>query len=345
MMSFNSIFLSTSLILAMSFISNRICAIGVQSIPFVENYDIVDYEKSENWAALPTKQDSADLTPKDLATHEKPFDIDVFFLYPTSFTKADERWNATIDDAKINEKTDNASIKFQASIFNKTGKVYAPRYRQAHIKAYFSKDHESARQALDFAYQDVRAAFIYYLEHYNNGRPFILASHSQGTTHAQRLIKEFIDKKPLQKQLIAAYLVGLPVLKNSFYTIKPCLTPEETGCFCSWRTYKTGYEPKTNIPFDEIAVINPITWTTGLAPADKSLHKGSVLADFNQLKPKSQTAQIYKGVILTNKPKFRGSFLFTSKNYHVGDYNIFYRDVQENSRLRAKTYLQTQQGN
>lgn len=343
-MAFKSYCFAGFVILSAFLLTHSTFASVTQSIPFVEDYSIIDYSKTDNWAALPQKNDSADLISKALLNDEKPFDVDVFFLYPTSFIKPDKLWNAAIDDAKINEKTDNSAIKFQASIFNKVGKVYAPRYRQAHIKAFFTKDKESAKQALDFAYQDVRRAFVYYLEHYNNGRPFILASHSQGTAHAQRLITEFIDKKPLQKQLIAAYLVGLPVLKNSFHTIKPCLSPDESGCFCSWRTYKTGYEPKDEIPFNDIAIINPVTWTTGLAVADKSLHKGAILTDFDKLNPKSQSAQIYKGVIVTNKPKFKGSFFMTIKNYHVGDYNLFYRDVQENARLRTQTYLHNQSG-
>ena len=62
---------------------------------------------------------------------------------------------------------------------------------------------EIARLLLD---EDVKAAFQYYLEHYNNGRPIIIASHSQGTTHAKRLLKEFFDGTALQHQLVAAYL-------------------------------------------------------------------------------------------------------------------------------------------
>jgi hypothetical protein len=45
----------------------------------------------------------------------------------------------------------------------------------------------------------VKTAFLYYLQHYNNGRPIIIASHSQGATHGKRLLKEFFDGKELQK--------------------------------------------------------------------------------------------------------------------------------------------------
>jgi hypothetical protein len=65
---------------------------------------------------------------------------------------------------------------------------------------------EDGKKALDLAYSDIREAFAYYLENFNNNKPFIIASHSQGTVHAKRIISEFIDGKELQNKLIAAYL-------------------------------------------------------------------------------------------------------------------------------------------
>ncbi|MBL7832207.1 MAG: DUF3089 domain-containing protein [Saprospiraceae bacterium] len=328
-----------------TFIFLTSCSSLKRSIPYVVDHTQIDYSNSDNWAALPGKKNNSDNIPKDLLRNVEPFDVDIFYLYPTSFTKRDKRWNAPISDQKINKKTDESALKFQASVFNLVGAVYAPRYRQAHLRAYFTKDKVSAKQAFDLAYSDVKNAFLYYLEHFNHNRPFIIASHSQGTTHAERLIKELVDNTPLQKRLVVTYLVGLPVFKNSFNTIKPCESPEETGCLCSWRTYKVGFEPKIKNVNENIAVVNPISWTTGLGTVDKSLHKGSILLDFNKLKPHSQSAQIYKGVVLTNKPKFLGSIFITSKNYHPGDYNLFYYDIQENARLRTKTFLSNQSKN
>jgi len=57
---------------------------------------------------------------------------------------------------------------------------------------------------LELAYQDVKTAFEYYLKNWNQDRPIIIASHSQGSVHAQRLLKEFFEDKPLAKQLVAA---------------------------------------------------------------------------------------------------------------------------------------------
>lgn len=90
---------------------------------------------------------------------------------------------------------------YQASLFNEVGKIYAPRYRQAHIFAFFSEDTVSAAKALDLAYLDIKNAFEYYLNNYNQGRPIILAGHSQGAAHLIRLMKEYFDNNELRKNL------------------------------------------------------------------------------------------------------------------------------------------------
>ncbi|OAV43007.1 hypothetical protein A3850_000155 [Lewinella sp. 4G2] len=136
---------------------------------------------------------------------------DVFFLHPTHYrntTESSTDWNANVYDLEINEAVDDGSIKNQASIFNAAGKIYAPRYRQANLKVYYSEGRKMAKRALDIAYDDILRAFDYYLKNHNNGRPIIIAGHSQGTTHAKRLLRDRFDGKPLQQQLVAAYLPG-----------------------------------------------------------------------------------------------------------------------------------------
>ena len=111
-------------------------------------------------------------------------------------------WNADIDDVALNKKTDNTTILYQASVFNEDCRVFAPRYRQANFNAFFTNNKVVTDKAFELAYEDIKTAFEYYLEHYNQGRPIIIASHSQGTLHAGRLLKEYFEGKPLQKKFI-----------------------------------------------------------------------------------------------------------------------------------------------
>ncbi len=297
------------------------------------------YADSDHWAALPSKKDNADRTPDlNLFDMQASASADVFFLHPTTFLKKSSAWNAQIGDAKLNEITDESTILHQASCFNGAGRVFAPRYRQAHYYCFFAEDKASAKAALDLAYEDVRSAFDYYLKNYNNGRPIIIAAHSQGALHGIRLVKEFFDGKPLQNQLVAAYLIGWPLPKNVFSAIPLCRSAEQTGCFCSWRSFRHGHTPKGLLLGDSIAICNPLTWTVDKTPAPKSLNEGSVLKKYEKIYPQIADAQVENGILWVHKPRFPGSIFFTRKNYHIADVNLFYLNLRKNAVVRAQAF-------
>ncbi|MBK9733903.1 MAG: DUF3089 domain-containing protein [Saprospiraceae bacterium] len=309
----------------------------------IKENKILDYSLMKNWASHPDMVDPADKMPEGGLSNDKDVAADVFFLHPTTYTgdKGQDQWNADIDDQKLNQKTDEGTILFQASAFNQAGRIFAPRYRQAHLQAYFTKDTASAVKALDFAYQDIKNAFEYYLTHENKGRPIIIAAHSQGTNHAERILTDFFDGKALKNKLIAAYLIGMPIQKESYKTIKPCLRNDDTGCFVSWRTFKNGHEPKRVLTGDQICVTNPLSWCTNNEFMPKSFNKGSLLFEFNKVYPQLVDAQIENGVLWANKPKFKGSFFLWTKNYHIADINFYYMNIRENASERVKTFMKT----
>ena len=297
------------------------------------------YDSLEYWAAHPAKYDPSDSIPSPLKK-EYSYDstVDVFFVHPTTFTdRNDERWNAEFDDATLNAKTDYSTILFQASVFNQA-RVFAPRYRQANIKAYFTSDTSNAIRSFDKAYEDVRTAFQYYLEHFNQGRPIILASHSQGSNHAIRLLHVFFDGKPLHGKLIVAYIIGMNIPLNAFAEFRPCSDSVSTGCFCGWRTFKRGHEPNLVSQYKESYVTNPLTWTTNEAYASREQNKGGVLRNFNKVYPHVTDAQIHKNILWSNRPQFPGSFLYRTSNYHIGDINLFYLNIRDNMQTRIAEY-------
>ncbi len=299
-----------------------------------------DYSKLETWAAHPDKKDPADMVPSGLQDEQASTEVDVLFFYPTTYTggkKSEREWNADINDAALNKKTDNGSIQFQASIFNSTGRVYAPRYRQAHLHVFYTeKDSVNARKALEIAYMDIESAFNEYLKNWNKGRRFILAGHSQGALHAMSLLKKRIEGTPLEKQLIAAYIIGWPVKKDYFEQLQPCKTPEQTDCFCTWRTWEKQYG-RRNAFEKNIVCTNPLIWTIEPGQyASATLNKGGVVTPFEVIRPQIVDAEVYNGILLSKKPKFPGSFFFRRKNYHIGDMNLYYMNIRENAKLRAK---------
>ncbi|MBX2962971.1 MAG: DUF3089 domain-containing protein [Cyclobacteriaceae bacterium] len=304
-----------------------------------------DYSLLSCWAAHPEKEDEADKLPgKSQFSIDNPLPaIDVFFVHPTIYTKkhnANWPWQGDVYDTQLNEKVDQSTIRYQASVFNKSAYVYAPRYRQAHLAVFTTGNDQVKDQALQFAYEDVKGAFEHYLKNYNQGKPFIIASHSQGTIHAARLIKDYIENKPLADQLVAAYLVGIALKTDLFESLKPCTSPTETGCWVSWNTYERNYYPQNHKEiFAPALSTNPLTWSVDTVYAQTNLNQASVLRNFNKVYSNLCDAQNHQGLLWITKPKFFGSAFYRSKRYHIADYNLFYGNIRENVSDRIDTYI------
>ncbi len=303
-----------------------------------------DYSKLTSWAAHPEKQDMADRIPLGAPYRDEQAQapVDVFFVHPTIFTAEPTGrylWNGDIEDQELNRQVDESTILNQASVFNGTCRVFAPRYRQAHYSVFLTTDSSANRQALALAYEDVKNAFLYYLEHENKGRPFVIASHSQGTLHARKLIQEWIDGKPIQKQFITAYLVGIAVQPNSFQTISPSKTPEHLGGFTSWNTYLTGfYPPYHSNGLKTAYCVNPLTWTDTTEPISHKKNPGGVGLKFKWVAQPAD-AQVHQGMLWIHQPYVPGRFLLRTKIWHRADINLYWGSIRENVALRTKLYL------
>lgn len=308
-----------------------------------------DYSLEKNWAALPTVKDSADVVPYGSSLKDGQADakVDVFYIHPTMYYKA-KSWNADLNDKRTNRLVDIYPIRQQASVFNESCKVYAPRYRQATLYS-FLEGTGDGYQALDTAYTDVKRAFMYYLKNYNHGRPIIIAGHSQGTFHAQKLIAEFFEKDPkLKKLLVAAYLIGGNIGTESFTAFVPCDSASQTNCYVAWHTRTYGSDIKdptkkqSTAPawqnFRKYVCVNPLTWRRDTAYAPASLNKGSVPKSFDRIDKGVVDAQISRQqIIWSHKPAVKG--YPKGDNYHVYDISMFYMNIRENVKERCAAYL------
>jgi hypothetical protein len=325
-------------------------AISQNKFLIINDFDIKrvpqtpDYSNSDNWAALPSKIDMADETPKSkipIKDNQADAKADVFFLYPTIYTQKPQNeytWNASTIDVFLNEKIDNSAIKNQASVFNGSCKVYAPRYRQAHYSVFLTEDTLSAKKALDLAYEDVKTAFEYYLENYNRNRPIIIAAHSQGTLHAIRLLQDFFDAKPLQSKLVIAYLVGMPVMDTMFEGIKISKKADKTGGYVSWNTFADSYFPEYyKNGLNQAQLVNPITWSNDTSYSEFFQHKGTLGLKF-KISSEIVSAKPHEGLLWIKKPKVFGKIFVKTKIWHFADYNLFWMDIRENVDLRIKKF-------
>ena len=296
-----------------------------------------DYTLESSWAVLPSKYTEQF---KEFASNQiDTLQADVFYVYPTLNTDKDDiRWNVPINDFEQNDKVLNKAVLMQASALAFSGKVYAPFYRQAHIRSFKMYD-KGGKSALELAYIDVKKAFEIFLNKYNKGRPIILLSHSQGTRHTMQLLADFFDQKELQKSLVAAYIPGIGVKPNLFKTIKPMTKPDEIGGFVSWNTFKKGHYPKEYKHwYDGSVTTNPITWDDSKETILEQ-HKGFLYTN-KKIYKKALKIEISNGLVWSSNPKFPMRLLMSPiKNYHAGDINLFWLDVKENAALRLKTYL------
>lgn len=317
-----------------------VAPVEVSHYPKLES-TVPDYSNLFYWAAHPDKKDPSDSIPFPLREKKIEQLADVFFIHPTTFLSKEEdhSMNGDITDALLNANTDKGSILFQASVFNNIGRIFAPRYRQAHISAFYEKKLE-ADNAFEIAYQDLKEAFEYYLANLNDGRPIIIAGHSQGAKFSERLLKDYFENKLLFSQLVVAYIVGWPVPENYFSSIPVCKDAAQTGCFCSWRTFRKGFTPEfvEKESFTALST-NPINWTSANSLANKRENKGSVLRNFNKVFTKVTDAQIHGNILWVKKPKFPGGFFFFRKNYHIADFNLFYMNIRANAKLRTEAFL------
>jgi hypothetical protein len=314
------------------------CAVRYQSSVFSPDRFPLNYSEKNTWAVLPEKIPSVLDT---FAVEKAKNPVDIFFVYPTILDdKKDQRWNASIKDSLHIHEVLNSTIKYQASAWFGLGDMYAPFYRQAHIRSFREEFKQNGGDAaLDYAYQDVKHAFEYYLEHFNQGKPIVIASHSQGTLHAARLIKDFFDGKPLRDQLVAAYLVGIGIPKDAFSDVQLMKQPDETGGFVSWNAYKKEKLPKRyNYWYKGKTTTNPITWDHQLT-SDYKDHKGVLYSDL-KIYPQSLEVMVNNGMLWVTLPKIPKRFwLSFVSNYHFADINLFWEDIRQNTQLRIDSYF------
>ena len=297
-----------------------------------------DYSQESSWSALPFRNDVADVLPKNEEwVNDSLKEVDVFYVHPTIYQKG-PLWNASLSINKINRKVDKYPVRLQASVFNASCRVYAPRYRQAVVKVFYERS-EDGEKALDFAYQDVKRAFQYFLDNQNNGRPFIIAGHSQGTHHTRRLLREMIDTTDLRERMVAAYVIGFTIADTLYENLEICSEPNQTGCYVTWMSYKEGVIPE-GYWFENTQSINPLSWTTDTALVVAEDYSSTVVFNPKRVRTRKMKVRIKDvgGKVLcveTKAPWFR--FM---KSLHVADYGLFYMDIRKNVKARIDSFFQ-----
>jgi hypothetical protein len=300
-----------------------------------------DYSDSTHWLAAPTA--------------DKP--VDVFYLYPTAWHKVDSTEpNICNIDNEIMHSGAASAYHRQATAFETSANVFAPYYRQADATYTLSlPEAQRAEVIKSEPLTDAVEAFDYYIKHYNNGRPFILAGHSQGSNVLIFLLSGYLKDHPeVYSRMIAAYVIGYPVTQE-FLDANPHLKfaqgPDDTGVIISYNTQAPDVAAGTNpVVASNIGIaINPISWTrTGnLSTAQESL--GSYLpvpggTSFTQVMNYADArVDIAKGVLICSTADEDALMPLTASFgrgvYHSFDYPFYYFNLRQNAETRIQKYL------
>ena len=293
----------------------------------------LDYSDYSNWAFYEDGDKYLKLLPKNIdASQNEKYNIDVFYIHPTTLYSSDS-WNADTSFFK-NDQLIPFCIKNQASVFAGLCNIYAPHYRQMHIHSY--SDTVNGYKAYDFAYTDVLNAFKYFMLNISKG-DFIIASHSQGTNHAMRLIEEYISMdKQIFDRLVLSYLIGMEV--KSDFAIPMCSKPDQLNCVITWRTFNNLYYPEDWNYGDNFYAVNPLSFNVDSNWVDRSNHKGVLMPNSKILFHKNIQARTNLGMLWVNMKK--NSFLkkYSRDDYHMADYNLFWLNMRDNLNYRLSKF-------
>ncbi len=243
----------------------------------------------------------------------------------------------------------------QASVFEDACNIYAPYYPQIDASAGLSMPLEQKNNIMDTAVVNpVIEAFTYYLENYNQGRPFFLAGHSQGSNVLLLLMQKLFSSSELQNKLIAAYLIGYSVTGEdtlNFPFLKFAETTDDLGVIVSWNTESDSISGRNPVVEEGALSINPLNWSRKPDLAPDTLNLGAVFFDRQnnqpRLVPEFTGAYIHpaRGTLIAPDPDpdryiIGDGKLFPRGCFHAMDYAFFYSNLKENIAARKEAYLQ-----
>jgi hypothetical protein len=304
----------------------------------------VDYSQKASWCRLPN------IISKD---------VDTFYIYSTSYVETSFKEGApdyaTLDNPEMVERAQSEYVA-HATVFEDATNVFAPYYRQAGMR--YAGEVAAKTGNIDAAllgkpYEDIVTALDYYFENYNEGRPFIIAGHSQGSSMTLLVLKKYFKEHPdYYKRMVAAYAIGFSVTKDYLAAnphLKFATGERDTGVIISWNTegrQNVEENAKNVVVLPGAISINPLNWKLDETYAPASENLGSLVGDektgMGKIGDIGADAKINlaRGVIVTNAkadpvpmPEF-----FGPASFHDNDYTFYYNNIRDNVAKRIAAY-------
>jgi len=312
-----------------------------------EEANAPDYSKKSCWWKIP----------------EITKEFDTFYIYSTIYfgiNEGDPDY-ATLDNR---EMLDGIKIEhaIKSSAFEESTNLFIPLYRQSgmkHAAEAFEKTGSIEAAITGTPYGDITAALDYYFEHYNQGRPFVIAGHSQGSAILRLVLKNYFKEHPDRyKRMVAAYAIGYSITKDDLEAnphMKFATGETDTGVIVSWHA-EGPKNVEANVPIPNVVIrkngisINPLNWKRDETYAPASMNLGSIVIDektgATEIRDIEGDAQVNlaRGTVITNAKAIPNELveLAGPQSYHQDDYSIFYNNVKDNVAKRLAAFMEKQ---
>jgi pimeloyl-ACP methyl ester carboxylesterase len=303
-----------------------------------------DYSVDTSWVAKPVVKEKA---------------VDVFYVYPTIYVGSEPQ-NMDTSDPKLRANA-KGLLRAQAGVYSPYANLFTPFYRQQTAATQSMEPNNGGRNAFvdplfRTGYRDVERAFDYYIENLNDGRPFILAGHSQGSMVVIELLRRRLNNPELHKRMIAAYPIGYSVIEHDlekYPWIRLARGETDTGVVITFNTQ--GPEAVGSpVLLKNAVAINPLNWKTDGTAAPRGLNI------------KARFFNDATGELIETVDNFAGAYIDTDTGaliatdiqtpesdkidlvnmgrwpkqvYHRYDYAFWYDNIKENVKKRIDAFL------
>jgi len=313
----------------------------------------IDYSKKTSWFSLP----------------EITRNVDTFYIFATDYIMSSFEEGAsdyaTLDNVEMREGM-KLEFRDHATAYADVTNVFAPFYRQCGLRyagEVIKKTGNFDQALLGLPYEDLTAALDYYFEKCNNGRPFIIAGHSQGSAMVLLLLRTYFKDHPeYYERMVAAYAIGYSVTAEYLAAnphLKFAAGETDTGVIIAWNTEGPGNveaNAKSVVILPHTRSINPLNWKLDETYAPASMNLGSIIVDEKTGEPvigdAGADAQINlaRGTVVTHAraeamaedvARVAAQF-FGPDGRHGNDYTYFYNNIKDNVAKRVAAYQKAQ---
>ena len=321
---------------------------AAQYIVGIEKYNtVIDYSQAENWLDVPAAMVKDGVLDATAADSLKA--VDVFYVYPTV--------TGFRPETEVVDMTDTIMIagaqevrQIQTAVFDESCNVFMPYYRQISMP----KPGSDYQTIINYVSQfDITDALDYYLTNLNQGRPFIIAGHSQGASTVIALLENYMTKHPeALSRMVAAYPIGFAVTKDWLAKtgLKFAEGATDTGVIVSWNTEGPGNKEADNMTLALGGIsINPINWKRDDTYADVKENLGSLTVEGKLVTPGIADARVdtVRGCVIVTTADAKlyaipaeGAQMFGPECYHLHDYGFFFNNLKQNVADRIKAFME-----